>query len=157
LIADTDHLDRLASYERALAEQGLKFDPKLVFRIPPSRPDGAQVIRKITSMSHPPTAVYITDPLVAVGALNEAHQVGIRVPEDLSLIGFDDADLRHGTYPRMTAVCQDAVRLGYEVFSTLAAMVRTETKSPPVQIALPTWLEINATTRRVNQEEQQTR
>ena len=79
------------------------------------------------SMIVPPTAVVFTDPAVAVGALNEAHKLGMRVPHDISILGFDDADVRNQVYPNMSAVCQDARRLGYEAFQILTRMVSSAT------------------------------
>ena len=109
--------------EVPLREHAIEPDPKLHFRIPPHRLDGAQLMRNVMSTMHPPTAIYITDPLVAVGAINEAHKMGIRVPLDLSILGFDDTDVRNNVFPRMTAVCQDARQVGFEAFSSLAHLL----------------------------------
>ncbi|MEM9186254.1 MAG: LacI family DNA-binding transcriptional regulator [Planctomycetota bacterium] len=108
---DGDHVDRLVAYREVLREHGL-LDESLVCRVPPHRFDGAQLLRNLLGMPHRPTALFVADPLVAVGAMNEAHRMGVRVPEDLSIVGFDDNDLRHTVYPRMSAVCQDAKLVG---------------------------------------------
>ena len=86
--------------------------------------------------------------MVAVGALNEALRLGVQIPNELSILGFDDADVRNHTFPRMSAVCQDARRLGYEAFSALSRMVAAESKgaAKAVHEIFPTWLEINDTT-----------
>ncbi len=157
LVEDSDHADRLSAYESALEDHGIPRDRRLYFRIPPGRPDGAQVIRKMMSMAEPPTAVFFTDPSVAVGALIEAHGLGMRIPQDLSILGFDDSELRHQVFPRMTSICQDARRLGHEAFSALGRIVSAQQTDgePPVsgqsqqlviREAFPTWLEVNATT-----------
>lgn len=146
-LEDTDHADRLRAYESMLTEHGLPLDGTLIFRTPPKRPDGAQVIRAMMGMAHPPTAIFIADPMVAVGAINEAHQLGIRVPHDLSILAFDDADVRHNVHPKLTAICQDARQLGYEAFNLLVRQLQVGLDGPaPVQQALRTWLEINGTT-----------
>ena len=101
------------------------------------------------SMSEPPTAAVFTDPLVSVGALNEALKLGVRVPSDLSIVGFDDNDIRYQVFPTMTAVCQDARRLGYEAFASLVQVVNDGSKAnTPVREEFPTWLEVNDTTSR---------
>ena len=148
IVQDSDHADRLNSYEQAMVDAGIQLDRKLLFHIPASRPDGAQVIRKMMSMSTPPTAVMFTDPIVAVGALIEAHKIGVRVPADISILGFDDGDARYHVFPKMTAVCQDARRLGYEAIQVLGRQVLTDGRATPIQEAFPTWLEINDTTGR---------
>ncbi len=63
-------------------------------------------------MPNRPTAAYFADCMLAVGAVKTAHEMQVRVPEDISIIGFDDADRRLCVHPTLTAVCQDAVRLG---------------------------------------------
>ncbi len=150
LVQDSDHMDRREAYELTLKEHGIELDKRLYFRIPPSRPDGAQVIRKMISMSEPPTAVFVTDPYVAMGALNEALRMGIRVPADLSILGFDDSDVRNYVYPRMTAICQDAQQLGIEAFRAIESMIQRRNAKDgqleTIQDALPTWLEVNDTT-----------
>jgi DNA-binding LacI/PurR family transcriptional regulator len=145
-VQDTDHADRQLGYEKALTDNGIELDRKLYFHVPAHRPDGAQIIRKMMSMAEPPTAVVFTDPVVAVGALNEAHRLRVAVPEDISILGFDDADLRNQVYPRMSAVCQDARRLGYEAFNMLAQFVTAKTRREPEREEFATWLEINDTT-----------
>jgi len=144
-IEDSDHTDRLEGYKQALAEHDIEIDPKLIHRIPAQRPDGAQVIRKLMGMAAPPTAVFVTDPNVAVGTINQAHRMGIRIPEDLSILGFDDTDVRNNTYPQMTAICQDAQQLGYEAFMAIVQKL-SGSNSHQVRRTLPTWLEFHDTT-----------
>jgi DNA-binding LacI/PurR family transcriptional regulator len=144
-IPDSDHLDRLGSYEQAMKDHGLELDPKLVLQVWAMRPNGAQVLRSIMSMADRPTAIYVADPLVAVGLINQAHAMGVRIPEDLSVIGFDDADARHNVFPELSAVCQDARQMGYEAMTALTQMLIDE-RSEQVQRMMPTWLELHGTT-----------
>jgi DNA-binding LacI/PurR family transcriptional regulator len=146
IVQDTDHQDRLEAYDTALKDHDIPVDRRYHFHVPPSRPDGAQVIRKMMSMSDRPTAVVFTDPLVAVGALNEALRLGVKVPEDVSILGFDDADVRNTVFPRLSAVCQDARRLGYEAFQSMTKVVDDKSNGAVIQEVFPTWLEINETT-----------
>jgi DNA-binding LacI/PurR family transcriptional regulator len=151
IVQDADHQDRLEAYESALKNHQITVDRRYHFHVPPSRPDGAQVIRKMMSMSERPTAVVFTDPLVAVGALNEALRLGVRIPDDVSILGFDDSDLRNNVFPRLSAVCQDARRLGFEAFQSLARIIEEKNQSQDggsVREVFPTWLEINETTGR---------
>jgi len=119
-----------------------------VERIPPHRLDGAKLIRNLMGMPNRPTAVFIADPLVAVGAINEAHNMGVRIPEELSIVGFDDTDMRGLVYPRMTAVCQDSKHLGQAAFEAVVQLAAGETLEagivPGAQQSA--WLEINETT-----------
>jgi DNA-binding LacI/PurR family transcriptional regulator len=143
---DADHADRYRGYGDAMREAGATLHADLVFRIPARRPDGVQLLRNLMSAPTPPTAVYITDPAVAVGLVNEAHRMQVAIPRELSVIGFDDRDTRNYVHPKMTAVCQDATHLGRVAMLHLAALVeagRHDVASPP---PASTWLELNATT-----------
>jgi DNA-binding LacI/PurR family transcriptional regulator len=141
---DGDHGDRYEAYRSTLQTRGL-LHPSLVGRIPPQRLDGAKLIRNLMGMPNRPTAVFIADPLVAVGAINEAHNMGVRIPEELSIIGFDDTDMRSLVYPRMTAVCQDSKQLGLAAFARVIHLASgvAEATTTPKHAA---WLEINETT-----------
>lgn len=143
---DGDHGDRYEAYRSTLELRGL-LQPSLVERIPPHRLDGAKLIRNLMGMPDRPTAVFIADPLVAVGAINEAHNMGVKIPEELSIIGFDDTDMRGLVYPRMTAVCQDSKHLGQTAFEQVLRLAAKNGEAadvvPPKHAA---WLEINEST-----------
>ena len=83
--------------------------------------------------------------MLAVGAVNKAHELGIRIPEDLSVVGFDDSDVRHSVYPTLTAVCQDAAQLGYEAALRLTRMLMRK-KLERFQVTLPSFFEANGST-----------
>lgn len=150
---DGDHVDRYRAYVEVLEKSGIPLENSLVFRIPAHRPDGAQLLRSLMSIPNPPTAVYITDPSVAVGLLNEAHFMRIEIPRELSVVGFDDRDMRDFVYPKMTSVCQDAKYLGSEAFVQLANMVEAGMSHRSADRIASSWFEINGTTGRVPQEQ----
>ena len=144
---DGDHIDRLEAYRQTLKTRGI-YDEQLEFRVPAHRLDGAQLTRKMMSLSSPPTAVFIADPLIADGAINEAHKIGLQIPDELSILGFDDTDTRRAVFPAMTAVCQDSRALGrlaYELLIRHCALQPHERESVVLGSA---WLEINHSTGR---------
>lgn len=111
---DTDHLDRFNGYTDALKNAGIDIDPKLIVKAEANTAGGEIMLTKLLEQENPPTAVYFTNPMSTIGALHKCLRVGIKVPRDLSIVGFDDSVTRFQTYPRYTAVCQDAVALGIE-------------------------------------------
>lgn len=153
-VRDTDHLDRRAGYEDALKEAGIAIDPALCVELIGSTEGGAGMITRMMSMAVPPTAVYFTDPLATVGALRRCLELGVRVPHDLSIVGFDDSDIRRHTYPGCTAVVQDAEMLGREAARWLTR--RLANPSDPtlrrLRVVRQTRLEINQSTGRPAQE-----
>ncbi len=157
VVDDYDHTERLAGYLEALSRHGIAADDNLILRAPASRAGGVQVVRRLLNLTDCPTAIYLTDPFAAVGAMNECRRIGARVPEDLSIIGFDDGDIRFGIHPEMTCVCQDAAALGAEAFSMLCGLIQNAALSgnptglplpshPVVRKSLRAWLEIHGTT-----------
>jgi DNA-binding LacI/PurR family transcriptional regulator len=146
VVDDSDHADRIAGYREALEGRGVRYDESLVLRVPAEIAGGAQVVRRLAMMAPRPTAVFLADPLTAVGVVAEARRAGLRIPEDLSVVGFDDADLRAATSPQLTAVCQDARALGSEAVALLSEVVSAAPGSPPQSKALRCWLEVHEST-----------
>ncbi len=144
---DGDHIDRLEAYRQTLQKHEI-YDPLLEFRVPAHRLDGGQLIRKIMSLSSPPTAVFIADPLTADGAINEAHKLGLEIPGELSILGFDDTDSRYAVYPTMTAICQDSRELGRLAFELLVRHCTLQPDERETEVLGRAWLEINHTTGR---------
>ena len=144
-VPDRDHLDRLDGYREALTENGLPQDEKLIFRHPFDLSGGATVMNMIISLPDRPTAVFFADPLLGVGAVKRAHELGIRIPEDVSVIGFDDTDMRFAIHPTLTAVCQSAEALGFEASRWLASSI-TSSEPATMRRTVPTFFEVNQST-----------
>jgi DNA-binding LacI/PurR family transcriptional regulator len=113
-VADSDHAARVEGYHEALAANGISPDPELVISMLADLDGGKSTINRLMSSTNPPTAIYFTDPLACVGALGRAHEMGLHIPNDLSIVGFDDGDMRFRTWPALTSVCQNAAQLGFE-------------------------------------------
>ncbi len=148
IIDDSDHADRLAGYRQAMSDNDLPLDRKLMFRVPANREGGGQLMRRIGSMPQRPTALFLTDPMTVVGAMGEARKMGIEIPKDLSIVGFDDSELRHSVFPGMTSVCQDTAALGREAFRILHDLLNQADGSPAAvaRKAMRTWFEVHGST-----------
>ncbi len=143
-VRDTDHRDRCDGYREALADHGLEYDPALLFDLVADIRGGANAVRYLVSLADPPTAIFFTDPLATIGALHYCREIGLVVPQDLSIVGFDDSDVRHHAFPPFTSVCQDASELGFEAARWLVKRVSGET-SEPLRVMRQTFFEINQT------------
>jgi DNA-binding LacI/PurR family transcriptional regulator len=147
-VADTDHADRRLAYQDAMKETGLQIDPELLSENYASADNAANTITRLMGLPNPPTAIFITDPLATIGALRRCLELGVKVPEELSIVGFDDSDVRHHTFPTCTAVVQDARMLGVEAARWLTSVTAAEPGGEPQRLAMvrQTRLEINRTT-----------
>lgn len=146
VVDDSDHADRIAGYRDALEAAGLDFDERLVFRVTADRAGGSQVLRRRKADSDPPSAVYLTDPLLAVGLFEEARKTAVHIPGDLSVVGFDDGELRHTLVPQLTAVCQNTPLLGRTAVELLLKLLSGESKSARPNEVLRCWFEIHEST-----------
>ncbi len=104
---------RLQGIQRALADEGLKLHPGFYRWCFPTIENGFQIVSSI--LSHPgkrPTAFLAFNDLVAIGAMHAARTFGLVVPNDLSVIGFDDNYLSSHTNPPLTTVSQPKYQIG---------------------------------------------
>ncbi|MEM1212769.1 MAG: LacI family DNA-binding transcriptional regulator [Planctomycetota bacterium] len=150
VVDDTDHVDRVAGYMDAMRERGLEPDHQHVIRVPANRLGGEQLVRRVLTMKDRPTALFVADPFTCIGVFKEARAQGIDIPNDLSVIGFDDSDLRYSVYPVMSSVCQDAGKLGREAYTLLQQLMGED--APPNQATEPrncrlrAWFEVHGST-----------
>lgn len=147
VVEDKDHSDRYGGYLDALEQAGIKPNSKIHFRVPASRQGGEQLARRLAAMADAPTALYVADPGTCLGLMTESRKLGIEVPQQLSIVGFDDSETRYLTSPALTAVCQDAQRLGNQAMHKLVGLMPdrqsiVETDQTP----LLAWFEVNEST-----------
>jgi DNA-binding LacI/PurR family transcriptional regulator len=145
VVPDCDHIDRFEGYQEALRKHGLPFDESLTLRQPANLAGGRTVMGLVNTMQPRPTAIFCADPILAVGAVNTAHAVGLRIPEDISVVGFDDSDVRHSVFPTLTAVCQDASALGFEAALGLTRILSGDVNAG-FRSSAPAFFEVNEST-----------
>lgn len=99
---------RLLGYARALQEAKLPYSRDLVVDAPEyHRADGLRAMERLLDLDDPPTAVFCLSDLLAVGAMFAVAQRGLRVPDDISLVGFDDIEEARYLLPPLTTVRPD--------------------------------------------------
>ncbi len=95
---------RERGYGAALGEAGLKVDPALVYQGDFSEQSGLEGARHLLDLADPPTALFVANDGMAHGCLNAIREKGLRVPEDISVIGFDDIPASAMTQPPLTTL-----------------------------------------------------
>lgn len=103
---------RRRGYIKALEEFQIEFDPSLVAEGNLEIEDGYSCTLKLLGLKQPPTAILAVNNLMAVGALKAAKDLGLDVPEDLSVIGFDDSMLSKVVDPSLTVIKQPLKEIG---------------------------------------------
>ena len=114
--------DRLRGYRDALAAHGLEADEHLVLRGPYTEEYGASVVPYLTR-ADAPTAVFVGSDIVAVGLLSGAELQGLRIPEDLSVVGCDGIQLGQWLRPRLTTLAQPVRPLARAALEALSRAI----------------------------------
>ncbi len=114
---------RLAGHASALSEAGVLPSPELCSSIEPTSDWGYSTAARLLDLPERPTALVTFNDKAAVGALRAAYERGLRVPEDLSIAGFDDVYLSSSTVPMLTTVRQPLGELGRMAVSLLMRLM----------------------------------
>lgn len=138
---------RLEGYYQALESSGIPINPKWV--VNGDFDEKKAEMQAITLLKHHPeiTAIFCASDLMAMGVIKAAKQLNLSVPEDLSIVGYDDIILAEYITPALTTIAQDKVQMGYEAAKLLINMLEHDNK--PHIITLPTELKIRETTKKV--------
>lgn len=118
--------DRFAGYHRALEEAGVPFDPGLVtrWRGPQADADVTAIEDLVRDEARRPTALFVANDLVAEKVLAMLRRRGLRVPEDISVVGYDDAPCSARTAPPLTTVRKPRYEMGVAAGELLLKMLR---------------------------------
>lgn len=147
LVGGPDHLstalDRQAGYEQALAAAGLPVDRALIRRGDFRHGGGYHAMRGLLLLDSPPTAVFVANNLMTLGALQAVHEDGLRIPQDISLVGFDDMEWAQSLQPPLTAVAQPTYQLGKAAARRLLHRIGAPDE-PGQHIVMETQLKVRA-------------
>ena len=115
--------DRLAGYQTALVAAGLPLRPEYIVESDFKFDGGLSAGHALLSLPSPPTAIFAQSDNMAIGIMRAARQRGLRLPEDLSVVGFDDIDLAPVTTPALTTVAQPLQELGRHAVTLLYRLI----------------------------------
>ncbi|ELY2766829.1 DNA-binding transcriptional regulator CytR [Cronobacter malonaticus] len=120
---------RLQGYVQALRRSGMTVDPHYIARGDFTYEAGANALEQLLSLPQPPTAIFCHSDVMALGALSMAKRRGFRVPDDLSIIGFDNIALAEFCDPPLTTVAQPRFDIGREAMLLLLSQLNGHTVS----------------------------
>lgn len=138
---------RLAGYRSALLAAGRWPDPALIMRASPfRRAEGAAAMVRLLAAGAAPDAVFCADDLLAVGAVRALLSRGLRVPEDVAVVGFDDIKEARFTNPSLTTISPDKRGIAEASVDLLCRRIREGADGPPVDVVVGHRLQVREST-----------
>lgn len=129
-----EFVERWTGYRRALAEAGLEQNEQLQVDAAPSEEAGRAATLRLLEQGIAFDGIFATSDLVALGAMRALHDAGMRVPEEVSIVGFDDLAAARLAEPPLTTISQDTRRAGEILVETLVAKIE---ERAPESVLLP--------------------
>ena len=140
---------RMDGYRSALEAAGVPVDPALIAEGDFYHESGFEAGRRLLDLPEPPTAIFASSDQMALGLYEAVRRAGLRVPEDVSVVGFDDLPEARWSSPPLTTVRQPLAEMGGLAARTALRLVRGETiDSPRVELATELVLRDSTTTPR---------
>jgi LacI family transcriptional regulator len=140
--------EREESFRDALSERGLTLPPRFVRRGPFSPETGYQALSELLTLTPAPTAVFCGNDVIALGLCNAARALGVRIPQELSVIGFDDIPMAKWEVFELTTVRCDLEHMATAAVDLLLRRI-ADPQAEPTRVVLPTWLVLRGTHARV--------
>lgn len=112
-------MQRFEGYKRCLKENGIDFDAKRIemgdFRFQ----SGEEAMQRLLASPARPTAVFVLNDMMAIGAMSSVHKAGLSIPKDISIIGFDDIEIDAAVTPALTTMAQPIEEMAQHTMSLL--------------------------------------
>ena len=126
--------ERCAGYREALEAAGIEFIPELVVQGDGKPEGGVYTMDQVLALPHPPTAVCCYNDMTALGAMRSICLHGLRVPEDISVVGFDDLFFASYTQPPLTTIRQPMQRMGQLAMESLFKLMSGDTSEIRIKV-----------------------
>ncbi len=133
--------ERYNAFLDAMNEHGLKVESRYIRMSDPNIESAVEVATALLRQKDPPTAIFGANDVIAVGAIKAALRLGLRIPRDVAIVGYDDSSICCTTEPELTSVHIDRMRMGQICVQKLQALMRGE-EIPEQVTVLPTWLNV---------------
>lgn len=140
--------ERLKGYRQALEENDIEYDSNLVKRGHSQVAGGSEAAEELLTMDCPPTAIFSTNNLMTIGAMQGIQKAGFSCPEDVSLVGFDDFEWASTFRPRLTTVAQVPYEIGAQAADILFERIEDDTQEVR-EVRLPTNLKVRESTSQI--------
>ena len=135
---------RFVGYYQALEEADLPFYPQYHQQGPHGRRSAQEMARRLLKLTSPPTAIFVHSDTMAIGAIEAAAELGLDVPCDLSVVGYDDVDAAE--FLKLTTIRQQLYESGRRAGQLLLSLLAAGQQMKPLSITLPVELVVRQTT-----------
>ncbi|ASI93544.1 MULTISPECIES: substrate-binding domain-containing protein [Vibrio] len=135
---------RYEGYKRAMIEAELDFNANWIVESDFECEGGYQALKKMVQRGPLPSSIFVSNDMMAMGVINAANELGIKIPDDLSIIGYDDIHIAKFMSPSLTTIHQPKYRLGQAAVETLLTKLENYSKEPNVVQLEPTLVERNS-------------
>ena len=119
--------NRFAGYVHGLTKNDIGLDHSLVFKGNYSFEAGTSGAEYFLSLANPPTAIICANDSMAIGAMKKLDELGVKIPEHMSIVGFDDIEIASQITPALTTVAAPVGELVEQAFAALAALMQGKT------------------------------
>jgi LacI family transcriptional regulator len=134
------HRERVDGYRLALRAAGLEPQPGYEVRVDPTLTEGYAATGRLLDHPQRPSAIFVTSNKLTIGAMAAIHDRGLRCPDDISVIGYDDYEWEEAFRPRLTAVSQPRYLLGQRGCELLIGRILGNKSGPPERVVIPSRL-----------------
>ncbi len=132
----SSHRERAEGYVQAMKEAGGEPDPSYIVRVHASAADGFGATTRLLEQPQPPTALFIPNSRLTIGALQAIGARGLKCPDDISVISYDDYEWQEAFRPRLTTIAQPGFLIGQRGAEMLISRITDDTARATEQVVL---------------------
>ncbi|WOI53478.1 LacI family DNA-binding transcriptional regulator [Parvularcula sp. LCG005] len=129
--------DRYDGFRKAMLENDIAIDDNLIAKGAFTYRSGMVAAQRLLSLPKRPAAIFASNDDMAAGAIAAAHSMGLKVPGDLAIVGFDDTPIANAIWPQLTTVRQPIADMAHRAVSMLSERILGEQSSMPDEMVLP--------------------
>jgi LacI family transcriptional regulator len=139
-----ENTDKLEGFQKAMEEEGLNCPPEYIFEEENSIEGGFLAASKLLNLKERPEAIFVSSDIMAVGAMEKIKQSGLRIPQDIAVVGFDNLKISGYLEPKLTTVTKPMYRMGLVAARLLFDIMEEQTQEDddPQEILIQSKLKV---------------
>ncbi len=132
--------ERVGGYKTALMEEGIPIQESYIVSAPFMTTGGAEAVKRLMSLEHPPTAVVVSDDMMALGVMSTLNEMGIGVPDQMAVVSFNNLFIAEFSSPPLTSVEINIFGLGFEATNCLIEQINEDATPYGKRVIVPHYL-----------------